>query len=106
MGSNPGLAGRDTCVLEQDINHNCFISFRWDVKSYVCVLGYQNKPLKESRTLIVEEKGFTPVFLVHIASALVYRFPQASKLQCLSVLLRDPWFHYQKCIIIKMPETV
>ena len=45
-------------------------------------------------------EGFSPVFLVHIASALVYKFPQASELQCLSVLLRHPWFHYQKCIII------
>ena len=56
--------------------------------------------VKEPRTLIMEEQGFTLVFLVHIASALVYRFPQASELQCLSVLLRHPWFHYQKCIII------
>ena len=40
------------------------------------------------------------MFLVHIASALVYRFPQASELQCLSVLLRHRWFHDQKCIII------
>ena len=56
--------------------------------------------VKEPRTFIVEEYGFTPVFVVHTASTLVYRFPEASELQCLSVLLRHPWFHYQKCIII------
>ena len=31
----------------------------------------------------MEEKGFTQVFLVHITSTLVYRFPLASELQCL-----------------------
>ena len=39
--------------------------------------------VKEPRTLIVEGVWvyYTPVFLVHITSALVYKFPQASQLQ-------------------------
>ncbi len=40
--------------------------------------------------------GFIPVFLVHTASTLVYRFPQACELQWLDSLMRYPWFHYQK----------
>ena len=58
MGSIPGLAGRGACVLEQD--HNCFV-LRMGCKSVgpVCCVMH----VKETRTLIVKEKGLAPVFL-------------------------------------------
>ena len=65
VGSNPGLAGRSACVLEQDtFSHNCFVlrMGRKSVGPVCCVMH-----VKEPRTL-VKEKGLARCFWIRTLS--------------------------------------
>ena len=66
-----------SCPWAKYLNHNCFV-LRMGRKP----VGLVYKVI-QVKHLSWKSRGFTPVFLVHIESAPVYRFPQASELQCL-----------------------
>ncbi len=77
VGSSPG---HGTCVLEHDALPLLLCLSDGTVSRRFPALGLVVH-VKEPRTPIMEELGLTPVFLVHIASTLIYRFPQACELQ-------------------------